>query len=505
MNRKRLFTTRNLQYTRFYLVPLIAFTLMLVLLGFLVRDQRASELAGVRERLQLQTGLLSEKISSKLNTYEMTLEAIGFRASTLDLDVPQDRQELGIAVRQQLFLQTEIEGVCLISRDGEKIFSSFSLDFPELERTREAMMDAHLNRQIPFAQFVYIDHDARHLVLSRSLRDRGRDVKAIVALVVETDRFFDSLTQTAMPGIGGALLYDTEGTLFASWVLDDSVVITPFIEYERIQEIPEYSLFVQHMDDPSQLIGGERLIEFDDRMVALTQTANFPLTLGVHLSISQALKSFDRNMWLSFIVIISLMIASMFLVHLLVVQTRQKDTLQLQMVEELSVQVQQRTSELEHLSSYDTLTKLMNRRKFTEVLEQAIVRHDEQHVPFCIVCVDLDEFKQINDSWGHVVGDDVLVHVSSIMREGVGDRGAVGRWGGDELIILYQDCDGNRVLSLSDDIREQVDLNPYREDIHCTVSMGVAEHRVGETSVELIRRADKALYEAKTAGKNCVR
>jgi diguanylate cyclase (GGDEF)-like protein len=147
----------------------------------------------------------------------------------------------------------------------------------------------------------------------------------------------------------------------------------------------------------------------------------------------------------------------------------------------------------------------MNRRKFTEVLEQAIVRHDEQHVPFCIVCVDLDGFKQVNDSWGHVVGDDVLVHVSSIMREGVGDRGAVGRWGGDELIILYQDCDGNRVLSLSDDIREQVDLNPYREDIHCTVSMGVAEHRVGETSVELIRRADKALYEAKTAGKNCVR
>lgn len=505
MRRRTLFSSKHLHYSRFYLVPLLAFALILVLLGFIVRDQRESELAGIRERLQLQTSLLSEKISSKLNTYEMILEAIGLRASALDLDSKEGQETLGLAVRQQLFLQTEIEGVCLITTEGEKIYTSFSPDFPALEQTRLAMLDAHLIRRIPFAQFSYIDHGARHLVFSRSLMDRDRELKAIAALVIETDRFFDLLAQAALPGVEGAVLYDSDGVIFASWLLDESSLEKPFVAYDRIDELPGYADFALLAEDHSQLIGGEKLAELGNRLVALTQTANFPLTLGVYLSVPQALEAFDRTMLISLFVIIILMGSSMFIVHLLVVQTRQKDRLQLQMVEELSVQVQQRTSELEHLSSYDTLTQIMNRRKFSEELENAIENHRSQKVTFSIVCIDLDGFKKVNDSWGHVLGDQVLIHITSIIRDRVGDHGIVGRWGGDELIILYQNCDEKRAFTLADGVREQVDLTPFQSDIHCTVSMGVAEHRIGESTVELIRRADNAMYQAKAAGKNCVK
>ena len=504
MRRSTLFSSKQLHYNRFYLVPLLAFMFILVLLGVTVYDQRESELTGIRERLQLQTSLLSEKISSKLNTYEMTLETIGLRASALDLDTEEGRETLGIAVRQQLFLHTEIEGVCLITTEGEKLFTSFSPDFPALEETRLAMLDAHLIRRIPFAQFVYIDHGARHLVFSRSLTDRDRELKAIAALVIETDRFFDLLTQAALPGVEGAVLYDAEGVIFASWLLDVSSLEKPFVAYGNIDELPGYADFALLVEDQSQLVGGERTVELGSRIVALTQTANFPLTLGVHLSVPDALASFDRTMRISLIVIIILMGSSMFIVHLLVVQTRQKDRLQLQMVEELSIQVQQRTSELEHLSSYDTLTQIMNRRKFSEELEHAIENHRSRKETCSIVCIDLDGFKKVNDSWGHVVGDQVLIHITTIIRDRVGDHGIVGRWGGDELIILYRNCDERRAFSLADGVREQVDLTPFQSDIHCTVSMGVAEHRVGESSVELIRRADNAMYQAKAAGKNRV-
>lgn len=178
--------------------------------------------------------------------------------------------------------------------------------------------------------------------------------------------------------------------------------------------------------------------------------------------------------------------------------------MQQQMLEELSIKVQQRTMDLEKLSTKDSLTGLVNRRKFNMCLGEEIERHTSQSLPFSIIAIDLDGFKQVNDSLGHMVGDEVLIHIASILQRTLGSIGTIARWGGDELMVLVPSMGISRATEIAESLREVVDGNPYKDNVHCTISMGVAEHLPNESATDLIRRADYAMYEAKRTGKNKV-
>jgi diguanylate cyclase (GGDEF)-like protein len=103
---------------------------------------------------------------------------------------------------------------------------------------------------------------------------------------------------------------------------------------------------------------------------------------------------------------------------------------------------------------------------------------------------------------GHLVGDKVLVHITSILAETLGKRGTVARWGGDELMVLLPESDQARSAAIAEELRSAIESIPYDRDVRCTISIGVAEHLMGESSLDLIRRADDALYRAKGEGKN---
>lgn len=162
---------------------------------------------------------------------------------------------------------------------------------------------------------------------------------------------------------------------------------------------------------------------------------------------------------------------------------------------------------LEQMATTDKLTGLMNRQAFDYLFRRLGTKNALQHKSLSIILIDIDHFKKINDKYGHNVGDMVLKEVSSILSANTRSNDQSCRWGGEEFVILLDDCDINAAQQRAEALRHNIEITPlpYREGIiQVTASCGVAEYRAGETLSMLINRADIALYQAKQQGRNQV-
>lgn len=161
---------------------------------------------------------------------------------------------------------------------------------------------------------------------------------------------------------------------------------------------------------------------------------------------------------------------------------------------------------LDHLARHDTLTGMPNRLMFFDRLEQAIASAQMDRSFLAVLFVDLDRFKQINDTLGHNVGDEVLKTASMIFRSMVRKTDTVGRLGGDEFVILFTDVEGDRQVSLIADKILQKFQHPITvngNDLYVHASIGIAMYpRDGNNAAELVRHADVAMYQAKHNGRN---
>lgn len=166
--------------------------------------------------------------------------------------------------------------------------------------------------------------------------------------------------------------------------------------------------------------------------------------------------------------------------------------------------LQQAMEVLEWAAGTDRLTGAWNRRRFEEaaVAEMALVRRRKG--PVSLMMLDLDFFKNVNDTHGHNVGDLVLVEVVRIAREQLRASDAVSRWGGEEFIVLSPATRIEGAMNLAEKIREAVANRKFPDAGQVTVSIGVAEYTLGEDLTTWIQRADEALYKAKAGGRNQV-
>lgn len=164
--------------------------------------------------------------------------------------------------------------------------------------------------------------------------------------------------------------------------------------------------------------------------------------------------------------------------------------------------------ELYERASVDALTGLYNRRKFRELLEQALLRTLERGTPLALVFVDLDHFKRINDSHGHQCGDAVLCAVADIIRGQLREGDAAGRLGGEEFAVFLPDTPIAAAVEWAEALRGAVAGARHRVgalEIAVTASLGVAAWSPEQpTSAELMRAADEQLYAAKAAGRDRV-
>ncbi len=168
----------------------------------------------------------------------------------------------------------------------------------------------------------------------------------------------------------------------------------------------------------------------------------------------------------------------------------------------------ERENEVQRLSYTDSLTELLNRRSIMVNLKKVWKQCQLTNKPFSVLMIDLDHFKQINDSWGHDIGDQVLKHAANILKKSVRQLDYVGRYGGEEFLIILPELDSEAAAKIADRIRQTLASEPTKTDkgesLLITMSQGLSHFQPGSTlnAEEVIQSADQALYEAKAKGRN---
>ncbi len=160
-----------------------------------------------------------------------------------------------------------------------------------------------------------------------------------------------------------------------------------------------------------------------------------------------------------------------------------------------------------HYAHFDPMTNLYNRRAFFEHCEKKEAQARANNTPLCLAMVDVDGFKRINDTYGHGVGDELLIAIAGRLRGALSDNDLIGRFGGEEFIILLTGTDANRGVNVCERLRWAIADSPIRTaagQINITVSLGIAQVSKDSDLQETINEADRALLKAKSQGKNCV-
>ncbi|WP_200762618.1 sensor domain-containing diguanylate cyclase [Nitrosophilus alvini] len=162
-----------------------------------------------------------------------------------------------------------------------------------------------------------------------------------------------------------------------------------------------------------------------------------------------------------------------------------------------------RCKKLELLSMCDSLTNIYNRYKFDIALEQETKRSKRYGLPLSLILFDIDDFKNINDEFGHIEGDKILKKIAKTVKQNIRDIDIFARIGGDEFAILVPNTSLKEIEKITDKLKKSIE-NMKTAKIKTTCSFGIAEYKKGETKEDFFKRTDVALYRAKRMGKNRV-
>jgi len=162
-----------------------------------------------------------------------------------------------------------------------------------------------------------------------------------------------------------------------------------------------------------------------------------------------------------------------------------------------------------HAATVDPVTGVFNRRYFQVRLDEELQRAHRHQIPLALLMIDVDDFKRVNDSHGHLAGDTILRDVGDILRRSVRVFDVCARFGGEEFVIIMPGSTSENAMRIAERIRERIEHYRPSDGVlamtRVTVSVGLAVSSTGATVGQLLERADQALYEAKRAGKNCIR
>ncbi|TIH19207.1 sensor domain-containing diguanylate cyclase [Marinifilum sp. JC120] len=170
----------------------------------------------------------------------------------------------------------------------------------------------------------------------------------------------------------------------------------------------------------------------------------------------------------------------------------------------LKRQVAARTIELKRMSQTDMLTGLYNRRKIDEILHHEFERFKRYKRPLSLILIDIDNFKKINDTYGHAVGDEVLIRFAEIILSSTRSLDSIGRWGGEEFIIVCPETTAHEGVVIAEKLRLRIETSQFNTIDNCTASFGVTEIENEDDFISIFARCDAALYKSKNDGRNKV-
>ncbi len=167
-----------------------------------------------------------------------------------------------------------------------------------------------------------------------------------------------------------------------------------------------------------------------------------------------------------------------------------------------NLELQTKNSLLDSLSKTDQLTGIPNRRRMQQVLEEEISRFERYKSPFCILLFDIDHFKAVNDTYGHEVGDQVIIQLTQVIQAAIRDSDYFGRWGGEEFVMVCPETRLDGALALAENLRSSVQKQNFVNGLVVTISLGVCEFKSGATLKETLVKVDQKMYLAKEKGRN---
>jgi diguanylate cyclase (GGDEF)-like protein len=170
----------------------------------------------------------------------------------------------------------------------------------------------------------------------------------------------------------------------------------------------------------------------------------------------------------------------------------------------IAMQRAENEAEMRTQASTDGLTGVANRREFTRALDEEMAHARRHHLPLSIVSFDLDHFKRVNDTYGHLAGDEVLKAAALVVSGKIRSADRFARWGGEEFIVLTPNVPLDGACQLAERLRQALAHFDFDQAGHVTASFGVASLRPSDDATSLVKRADDALYRAKRAGRNRV-
>ncbi len=170
-------------------------------------------------------------------------------------------------------------------------------------------------------------------------------------------------------------------------------------------------------------------------------------------------------------------------------------------------EIQEKNRELQKLASFDYLTNLYSRVKIDELLRYELNKFQRYGKKFGAIMIDIDFFKTVNDDYGHQMGDQILVEFAQELLRNSRLSDSVGRWGGEEFLVISPNVDVKGLMAQAEEIRRVMDQYRFSVVGRKTVSIGISLIRENDEIRKLIKRADEALYDAKKGGRNrvCVR
>jgi len=181
-----------------------------------------------------------------------------------------------------------------------------------------------------------------------------------------------------------------------------------------------------------------------------------------------------------------------------------RDIREMRRLEKLTDELQKSNRKLEKMSITDSLTKVFNRQKIEMEIQTELDRFNRYSNVFSLIMFDLDFFKEVNDEFGHDIGDKVLIEVTEVVKTEIRSTDLLARWGGEEFIVLCPGINLENVLQQAERIRRQIEHHSFGIIENMTISFGVTEVTGEDTLETILKRADKALYQAKDEGRNRV-
>lgn len=173
-----------------------------------------------------------------------------------------------------------------------------------------------------------------------------------------------------------------------------------------------------------------------------------------------------------------------------------------QQFEEITQILQQKNHHLTQLATKDALTEIHNRHMFSELFTQELSIMKRQRSKLSLMMLDLDHFKQVNDTYGHNIGDYVLKNFVSLVVSTVREADLFARWGGEEFVLLLRNAGCEEAYNVAEKIRNLIESQSFEEVGHITCSIGITEVFEDDSLHSAIERADGALYAAKDMGRN---